>query len=44
LRQAAPGTPFDHALFDLVVEPIDAPEPPAPVRTGLLKVRRKPAA
>ncbi len=28
--QAAGGLPFDHGLFDLVTEPIDAPEAPAP--------------
>ena len=26
----APGAPFDHGTFDLVVEPLDAPEPPPP--------------
>ena len=25
---AAPGTPFDHGRFEIVVEPKDAPEPP----------------
>ncbi len=43
LRVAAPGTPFDHATFELSTEPFDAPEPaPMPTRRSLLlKVRRK---
>ena len=27
-RTAAPGNPFDHALFEIIVEEFDAPEPP----------------
>jgi radical SAM protein with 4Fe4S-binding SPASM domain len=27
--QAAPGTPFDNGTFDIVVEPLDAPDEPA---------------
>jgi radical SAM protein with 4Fe4S-binding SPASM domain len=42
LREGAPGAPFDHALFDLVTEPLDAPEPPAAGGTAMLKIRRKP--
>jgi radical SAM protein with 4Fe4S-binding SPASM domain len=35
----APGAPFDHALFEVVVEALDAPEPPAPTpRERLLKI------
>ena len=26
----APGTPFDHAIFEIVVEPLDAPLPERP--------------
>lgn len=37
----APGRPFDHALFEIVIEPFDAPEPPTPTpREGLLKTAR----
>ena len=43
LRTSAPGDPFDHALFDLVLEPWDAPEPPTPLRPqDLVKIRRHP--
>lgn len=40
----AAGDPFDHGLFDLVVEPLDAPEP-APPRPPeeLVRLTRKPA-
>jgi radical SAM protein with 4Fe4S-binding SPASM domain len=34
-RAPAPGTPFDHGRFDLVEEPLDAPEP-----TDLVRLRR----
>src|SRR5438046_203772 len=32
LRRSAPGTPFDHGLFEIVEEPLDAPDvkPPTP--------------
>ncbi|MGO9708576.1 MAG: radical SAM protein [Polyangiaceae bacterium] len=40
LKSAAPGAPFDHALFELITEPADAPEPAAPEGTALLKIRR----
>jgi radical SAM protein with 4Fe4S-binding SPASM domain len=44
LRSAAPGEPFDHAVFDLLVEPWDSPEPAAPEHASqLLKIRRHPA-
>jgi radical SAM protein with 4Fe4S-binding SPASM domain len=36
----APGLPFDHARFDLVVEPIDAPEPRLVRREQLLRKRK----
>jgi radical SAM protein with 4Fe4S-binding SPASM domain len=42
LRTAAPGVPFDSALFDLVEEPFDAPEPALPARNDLVKIRRNP--
>lgn len=35
----APGAPFDHALFEVVIEAIDAPEPHTPMpRERLLKI------
>jgi len=41
--KAAPGTPFDHGLFELVVEPFDTPEPPGAARGDeLVALRRKP--
>jgi radical SAM protein with 4Fe4S-binding SPASM domain len=42
LREAAPGTPFDHARFDVVEEPFDAPDERPPRRIDLVKLRRKP--
>jgi radical SAM protein with 4Fe4S-binding SPASM domain len=39
-REAAPGTPFDNGLFELVLEPIDAPDALPANRTRLLKVVR----
>lgn len=44
LREPAPGAPFDHARFELAVEPFDAPDerPPRPI--DLVKIRRKPRA
>ena len=43
--RAASGKPFDHGLFEIVVEDLDAPEPPAPEGPGaLVQVRRKPVA
>ena len=44
LQASAPGMPFDHARFDLVVEPFDAPDPRPARRIDLVKLRRKPAA
>jgi radical SAM protein with 4Fe4S-binding SPASM domain len=37
LRERAPGTPFDHALFELVEEPLSAPDPRPPTPRHLLK-------
>lgn len=40
-RAPAPGEPFDCGLFEIVVEPLDAPEPPMPQpRERLLRIRR----
>jgi radical SAM protein with 4Fe4S-binding SPASM domain len=40
-REPAPGEPFDHAIFELVTEPFDAPDAPPPARPAhLLKVIR----
>ncbi len=39
----ASGRPFDHGLFEIVVEAIDAPEPPGPGGgVDLVQVTRKP--
>jgi radical SAM protein with 4Fe4S-binding SPASM domain len=43
LRQAAPGTPFDHGRFDVIEEPFDAPDVRAPTPRELVK-RRAPEA
>jgi len=41
--QAAEGKPFDHGLFEIVVEPIDAPEPaPAKPAEELVQITRRP--
>lgn len=37
-REAAPGTPFDNGLFDVVQEPLDAPDPQPESRTHRLRV------
>ncbi|MBX3226761.1 MAG: radical SAM protein [Labilithrix sp.] len=42
LRAPAPGTPFDHATFDLVVEPFDSPDERPTRPLDLVKLRRKP--
>jgi hypothetical protein len=43
--QPAPGRPFDHGLFEIVVEAIDTPEPPAPDGLeALVQLTRRPAA
>jgi hypothetical protein len=38
LNDRAPGLPFDNGRFDLVVEPLDAPDPRPARREGLLKI------
>ncbi|MEZ4340052.1 MAG: radical SAM protein [Sandaracinaceae bacterium] len=38
----ANGRPFDHGLFEIVVEPLDAPEPAAPAREALVRIGRRP--
>ncbi|HEX8953526.1 MAG TPA: radical SAM protein, partial [Polyangia bacterium] len=38
-REPAPGEPFDHAQFEIVREPFDAPDPP-PLRRDRLRVWR----
>jgi len=40
-QDAAPGAPFDHGLFDIVEEAIDAPEPEVRPFSGLLQVTRR---
>ncbi len=42
LEAPAPGTPFDHARFAIVVEPLDATDLPLPRPQDLVKIRRKP--
>lgn len=42
IEAAAPGAPFDHALFRLVEEPFDSPDPRPARRIELVKLRRKP--
>ncbi|MBK7858663.1 MAG: radical SAM protein [Archangiaceae bacterium] len=37
LKQQAPGRPFDHALFELVEEPLDAPDVKPPTPRQLVK-------
>lgn len=38
----ADGTPFDNGTFDVVVEPLDAPEPDDVPRDELVRITRKP--
>jgi len=38
---AAPGAPFDHGTFDLVIEPLDAPDP-ALTADRLVQITRPP--
>ncbi|MDP3500892.1 MAG: radical SAM protein [Myxococcales bacterium] len=42
-KQAAPGEPFDNGVFELVVEPFDAPDPRPPTPRELVK-KTKPAS
>jgi radical SAM protein with 4Fe4S-binding SPASM domain len=37
LKERAPGAPFDHALFDLLEEPLDAPDPKPPTPRQLVR-------
>lgn len=37
-----PGRPFDNGRFDIVVEPLDAPDPRPGARRDLVKIRRAP--
>jgi radical SAM protein with 4Fe4S-binding SPASM domain len=39
-RTAAPGLPFDNGTFELVEEPLDAPDPRPPSPQALVKIRR----
>lgn len=39
LKRAAPGAPFDSGLFDIVEEPLDAPDPRPPTPRELVKKR-----
>lgn len=39
LKESAPGRPFDHALFDLIEEPLKSPEPSLS-KAQLVKIRR----
>jgi radical SAM protein with 4Fe4S-binding SPASM domain len=41
-KDAAPGRPFDNGRFELVVEPLDAPDPRPTRRQDLVRLRRKP--
>lgn len=39
-REAAPGVPFDHALWDIVEEPVDSPSEPVLPPQRLVQIRR----
>ncbi|WP_257453921.1 radical SAM/SPASM domain-containing protein [Archangium lipolyticum] len=39
-KAPAPGQPFDNGLFELVVEPLDAPDPRPPTPRELVKKRK----
>lgn len=39
-KTAAPGLPFDNGTFEVIEEPLDAPDPGPPSRQGLMKIRR----
>lgn len=41
-RDAARGEPFDNGRFDLVEEPLDAPEPSLPPAEALVRITRRP--
>lgn len=38
-RETAPGEPFDHAIFELVLEPFDAPEPRSYEHSELVSIK-----
>ena len=38
--EPAPGLPFDNGRFDIVVEPLDAPDERPGARRDLVKIRR----
>lgn len=43
LRTAAPGVPFDHGMFDVIVEPLEAPDPRGGIPVDqLVQLRRAP--
>jgi radical SAM protein with 4Fe4S-binding SPASM domain len=39
-KTAAPGTPFDNGTFDVIEEPLDAPDPRSASPQALVKIRR----
>lgn len=39
-KKAAPGRPFDHGLFEIVVEPLQSPDERPLVPTHMLKIKR----
>ncbi len=41
-KAPAPGQPFDNGLFELVLEPLDAPDPRPPTPRELVKKRKWP--
>lgn len=43
-KAPAPGQPFDNGLFELVLEPLDAPDPRPPTPRELVKKRKWPEA
>jgi len=38
-REKAPGDPFDHAMFEIIVEPFEAPEPQQYAPSELVSIR-----
>lgn len=44
LRGLAPGEPFDSARFDVVLEPLGAPDPRPPTPRQLVKVAKSPSS
>jgi radical SAM protein with 4Fe4S-binding SPASM domain len=39
-KQAAPGVPFDNGLFEISLEPLDAPDPRPPLPRDLVRTHR----